>query len=415
MTFARCVVAFFLLIAVSCSANEPPQATITIESWRLDDQSVWDDEIIPAFEAEYPHIDVVFTPTTPLEYPTVLRSRLESGEAGDLITCFAFDRSRELFEDGYLAPLDDLPGIDNFGDSAQAGWISADGSTPYCVPVASVIQGFFYNVEVFEALGLRVPETEEELFKLLQAIADNGTYVPIGMGLSEWEAEHILFQNIGTNYWKGEEGRLALIDGDTKVTDQEYVDTFETLARFGPYMHPEASGISYSDGKVLFETGQAAIYPAGSWEISGFDANAEFEFSAFRTPLRQGQNTCYIVDHNDLAIGLNPASPNAAAARTFLTWVTSPDFASVYTGALPGFFSQQNTAVPHDHRVAAEFVSWREDCESANRNGYEALDSGDPEFPIELRDVSNAVILGEMTPQEAARRLQDGLDSWYTP
>ena len=394
---------------------EAEDVTITIESWRSDDQAIWDEQIIPVFEAAYPHIDVVFAPTTPLEYPPALRTRLEGGIAGDLITCFPFDRSRELFEDGHLASLSDLDGIDSFGPSAQNAWLSADGSTPYCVPIASIIQGFYYNVDALNELGLSVPETESEFFGVLQAILDDGTYTPIGTGLAEWEAEHILFQNIGANYWKGEEGRLALISGEDKVTDQEYIDTFATLARLGPYMHRGASGITYPDGKILFETGQALIYPGGSWEISGFDANADFEFDAFRTPRPDNQDQCYIVDHIDLAIGLNPASPNIDAARTFLSWVASPEFASIYAGALSGFFSLQDTPVTYDHPVAQEFVSWRDDCESANRTGYDSLDSGEPEFPIELREVSNAIILGNMTPEDGAQRLQDGLDSWYTP
>ncbi len=391
------------------------EITISIESWRSDDQAIWDEQIIPAFEAEFPNINVIFAPTPPLEYTSGLLTRLEGGVAGDLITCFPFDRSRELYADGHLAPLNDLDGIDRFPASAQNAWLSADGTIPYCVPVASTIQGFYYNVEVFSELGLSVPETESEFFEVLQAILDEGTYTPIGIGLSDWEAEHILFQNIGANYWRGEEGRLALIAGEDRVTDQEYVNTLATMARLGPYMHPGASGIPYPDGKILFETGQAAIYPGGSWEISGFDANAGFEFSAFRTPHPDGQETCYIVDHIDLAIGLNPASPNAEAARTFLSWVAAPEFAGLYTGALSGFFSLQDTPVEYGHPVAQEFVSWRQDCESANRTGYEALDSGDPEFPIELREVSNAVVLGDMTPEAGAQRLQDGLDSWHSP
>ena len=54
---------------------EAEDVTITIESWRSDDQAIWDEQIIPVFEAAYPHIDVVFAPTTPLEYPPALRTR----------------------------------------------------------------------------------------------------------------------------------------------------------------------------------------------------------------------------------------------------------------------------------------------------------------------------------------------------
>ncbi|MBL9052523.1 MAG: sugar ABC transporter substrate-binding protein, partial [Tabrizicola sp.] len=36
--------------------------TLTIESWRNDDLTIWQDTIIPAFEAANPGIKVVFAP-----------------------------------------------------------------------------------------------------------------------------------------------------------------------------------------------------------------------------------------------------------------------------------------------------------------------------------------------------------------
>ncbi|MFN3309828.1 MAG: extracellular solute-binding protein, partial [Anaerolineales bacterium] len=104
-------------------ASQPPAAggekvTLTIESWRNDDLPIWQDVIIPAFEAKYPNIHVVFAPTAPAEYNGVLNSKLEAGTAGDLITCRPFDASLKLYEKGYLAPLNDLPGMENFTDFA---------------------------------------------------------------------------------------------------------------------------------------------------------------------------------------------------------------------------------------------------------------------------------------------------------
>ncbi|MDZ4158899.1 MAG: hypothetical protein U1B80_03825, partial [Anaerolineaceae bacterium] len=64
--------------------------TLTIESWRNDDLTIWSDTIIPAFEAKYPNIKVVFAPTAPAEYNGVLNIKLEGGTAGDLITCRPF-------------------------------------------------------------------------------------------------------------------------------------------------------------------------------------------------------------------------------------------------------------------------------------------------------------------------------------
>ena len=59
--------------------------------------------------------------------------------AGDLIACRPFDASLDLFLAGNLDSLNDLPGLDNFGDVAKSAWITDDGSDVFCVPMASVI------------------------------------------------------------------------------------------------------------------------------------------------------------------------------------------------------------------------------------------------------------------------------------
>ncbi|MCY4422405.1 MAG: extracellular solute-binding protein, partial [Acidimicrobiaceae bacterium] len=124
--------------------------TITIESWRTDDAAIWDDQIIPVFEAEFPNINVEFNPTPPADYNAALDTRLVGGTAGDLITCRPFDASLALFDRGDLAPLTDLPGIGGFSPVAQSAWITDDGTTPFCVPMASVIHGFIYNKTAFD-------------------------------------------------------------------------------------------------------------------------------------------------------------------------------------------------------------------------------------------------------------------------
>ena len=402
------------IVTVGAGADEP--VTITIDSWRNDDLAIWSDQIIPVFEAEFPHIEVVFNPFPPTEYDAALAGRLEEGTGGDLITCRPFDVSLVLFEKGHLAPLNDLPGIESFSSVAQSAWITDDGSTPFCVPMASVIHGFIYNVEAFDELGLSVPQTEDEFFEVLDAIATDGSYVPLGMGTADlWEAATMGFQNIGPNYWDGEAGRMALIDGSAKLTDQPYVNTLVSLARWSEYLPPGASAVTYVDAQHLFTVGQAAIYPAGSWEIAGFNANADFEYSAFRPPVPAGQDTCYISDHTDIALGMNAATANTDAAQTFLSWVASPIFAGLYTNALPGFFTLQDTPVKLNDPVAQKFISWRNECESTIRNSYQILSRGEPNLEEELWATSAGVLNGTITPEEATQRLQKGLDTWYTP
>lgn len=391
--------------------------TLTIESWRNDDLQIWQDKIIPAFEAKYPNIKVQFTPTAPAEYNGVLNTKLEGGTAGDLITCRPFDASLALFQKGYLAPLNDLKGMENFSDVAKSAWITDDGQTVFCVPMASVIHGFFYNQDAFKKVGIeKEPETVDEFFAVLDKIKADGTYIPLAMGTADmWEAATMGFQNIGPNYWKGEEGRKALIAGTAKYTDQPYIDTWAQLAKWAPYMPPGFEAVKYPDAQVLFTSGKAAIYPTGSWEISVFEKDATFPMGIFKPPLPKAGDKCYISDHTDIALGMNAATKHPAEAKIFLEWVASKEFAELYSNALPGFFSLSNEPITLQDPLAQEFLSWRNDCEETIRNSYQILSRGEPNLENELWRVSAAVINGTMTPEQAAQEIQAGLDKWYKP
>ena len=223
------------------------------------------------------------------------------------------------------------------------------------------------------------------------------------------------YQNIGPNYWKGEEGRLALIKGEQKLTDEGWVQPFREIAKWGPYLGDGFEAQTYPDSQNLFTLGRAAIYPAGSWEISGFRAQAAFEMGAFPPPVPAEGDTCYISDHPDIAIGLNAASPNADAAKTFLEWVGTPEFATLYANALPGFFPLLNQPVGLEDPLAQEFLSWRQSCTPTMRVTYQILSRGTPNLENEAWGASANVINGTATPEAAAKKLQDGLESWYHP
>ena len=390
--------------------------TLTIESWRNDDLAIWQDKLIPAFEAKNPGIKVKFAPSAPTEYNAALNSKLEAGSAGDLITCRPFDASLALYDKGYLASLKDLEGMKNFSDVAKSAWITDDGANPFCVPMASVIHGFIYNKDAFDKLGIAVPATEAEFFAALDKIKADGTYVPMAMGTNDqWEAATMGYNNIGPNYWKGEEGRNALIKGEQKLTDPQWVAPFATLAKWKDYLGDGFEAQTYPDSQNMFTLGRAAVYPAGSWEISGFNTQAKFKMGAFNPPVANAGDECYISDHTDIAVGMNAKTPNPDAAKAFLNWVASPEFAALYANALPGFFPLSNGEVKLDDPLAQEMVSWRSKCKSSIRSTYQILSRGTPNLENETWNASANVIKGTETPEAAGKRLQDGLASWYAP
>jgi len=389
---------------------------LKIESWRNDDADIWNSKIIPAFNKHYPDIKVEFAPLAPAEYNAALNARLAGGAAGDLITCRPFDASLELYNKKELDGLNDLKGMADFSSVAKAAWSTDDGKTTFCVPMASVIHGFIYNKDAFAKVGASEPKTLAEFHDVLDKLKKDGAYTPIVMGTADqWEAATMGFQNIGPDYWLGETGRQNLIAGKEKFTDPQYVAVFKELATWAPYMGNGYQAQKYPDSQNLFSLGKGAIYPAGSWDISTFRAQAKFPMGVFKPPLPAGAKDCYISDHVDIAMGLNSASKNKDDAKKFLEWLATPEFATLYANALPGFFPLSSAPVKIDDDLAAAFVAWRQQCKSTIRNSYQILSRGTPNLENELWNVSAQVINGALAPDAAGKQLQDGLDKWYKP
>jgi raffinose/stachyose/melibiose transport system substrate-binding protein len=421
MSYTKAIFGFLIssisgaILACAGPASAAP-VTLTIESWRNDDLAIWQEKIIPAFEKTHPNITVKFAPTAPTEYNAALNAKLEAGTAGDLITCRPFDASLQLYQKGRLTSVQGLRGIGNFSSVARTAWTTDDGKATYCVPMAAVIHGFIYNKDAFDKLGLKPPTTVPEFFAVLDKIKADGTYVPLAMGTKEgWETASMGYQNIGPTYYKGEQGRLALIHGKEKLTDPEWVEPFAVLAKWKPYLGDGFEAQAYADSQNLFTLGRAAIYPAGSWEISGFRKQATFTMGAFPPPVQKAGDTCYISDHPDIALGANAKSPHPAETKAFLEWVASPEFANLYAGALPGFFSLQKTPTVLQDPLARQFASWRATCKSTIRPTYQILSRGTPNLENGFWVEGSNVINGTDTPAAAASKLQKGLDSWYKP
>ena len=193
------------------------------------------------------------------------------------------------------------------------------------------------------------------------------------------------------------------------------MNTWTTLAKWAPYMPKGFGAVSYSDTQNLFTTGKAAIFPSGSWEITGFQKQATFHMGAFAPPVANAGDQCYITDEIDHAMGMNAKTAHPAEARTFLEWLTGTEFATLYSNALPGFFALNKTPVTASNPLAQVFVDMRQKCKSTIRVADQFLSRGEPSAGNEISVVSQNVLNGAMTPQQAAADVQKGLDVWYKP
>ncbi|WP_163134569.1 ABC transporter substrate-binding protein [Agarivorans sp. Alg241-V36] len=398
-----------LMLSISSHANQ----RLVIDTWG-DELRLWQQKIIPAFQRHHPEIELVIKQMDSWNYVPTQNQRFANQEAGDLVMCKPFDPSLNWFKAGYLEDITDLAGMENFPSFAQAAWQTDSGASSFCLPLGSVMHGFFYNKRAFAELGLVEPESEAEFFNILERIKSHGKYLPLAFGSKDaWAVSEVALQNIGPNYWQGEDGRFRLLEGKEAVDSPAYKQALASIQAWGSYMGEGHEARSYGDAWALFNSGKAVIAPGGSWEIANL--SADLELAVFKPPVPEGQQQCYVSDHTDKGIAINSASPNKQAAYKLLQWMTSAEFAQLFTESEPGFFSLSNHFFELSNPLARTMQGWRFKCDVTIRNFSQLLSRGEPNFQAQMSEVSQAVIQQRLSPELAVAQLQQSLNQWYLP
>jgi raffinose/stachyose/melibiose transport system substrate-binding protein len=400
-----------LLIGSALGLGTAHGQELTLESWRKDDQIFWDKVLIPAFQRQHPEIKLKFQPEEPLAYDSRLEARLSTRRAGDLIFCRPFDASVRMQAKGYLMPLKE-EALKNFNPQARRAWTTDDGSTTYCLPVAYVMHGLFYNKKILRDLKLEPPSTWAQFYQLLSQVKANQTVTPLALGTADmWESTQVVFTGLGPNFWDGEKARQGLIEGTVKFTDPGFLKAWQMMAQLKPYMHPEQNSMSNGDIQLLFATGNAAVYPSGSWDIdflrsTSFAYKKPIELGVFKPPVEQAGQACHISVHPDFGIGVNKNSPNQAAALKFIAWLGTADFAQLLTDTLTGYFPLADHPVKFNDPLGQEMMGWRRSCQDTIRLNAQKINRVWPSMEEELWYANVKVINQDITPEQAAQHIQ---------
>ncbi len=387
---------------------------ITLGSWRVDDVEQMG-RLIAAFNEDHPEIAVAFDPTTPPDYNATLRLQLESGTAPDVFYARSYATGQELFSEGYMVDLSDADFIaQRYDEGARAPWQMDDGRQ-FAMPLVAVSHGVYYNQDLFDELGLEIPVTTEEFLAVAESIKEAG-YIPVANGLAdEWDIAEVVWMNIAPGFIGGREGRLEYEAGDRPFNDDAMVRVFEAMAALEPYLPEGYQAISYNDSKALFLLGEAAMWFDGSWTISEFEASEpEFNWSVFAPPAPSAAEQ-RITFHPDAGVAINPASDHIDEAMVFVEWLSSPTASQVLGNELAGFFPMVADAPSLTNEHANEFLALNQGRELDVRFPWPKLMNGDPSGYNLIQQGSIQVITGEITPREAANRMERGISQWYKP
>lgn len=389
--------------------------TITMGSWRTDDVSQMN-AVFDAFSRKYPNIKVKFDPTNPPDYNATLRLQLEGGIGPDVMYARSYATGAQLYKDGFFAELSGLSGInDNYTVGAKSPWTTADGNA-FAIPFVAVSHGIYYNMDMFNDNGWKIPETWEDFISLCDTVKAAGI-TPLANSLGdEWDIAEVVFMNIAPSFIGGYEGRLEYDNGERKYNDEQVVALFQAMADLESYLPEGYAALSYNDNQAIFMMGNAAMYFDGSWTAAAFEAaDPSFDWSVFAVPAPKGKDA-HVTFHADAGIAINAATEHREEAEILLAWLGSAEGASVLANSLPtGFFPMSNNAVTIENKYADAFIKLNEGRGLDVRWPWPNLLGGEPSGYELIMNGSIAVIKGTMTAQEAADAFQNGLAEWYPP
>jgi raffinose/stachyose/melibiose transport system substrate-binding protein len=390
------------------------EVVLTMGAWRPEDveQMV---RILGKFHERYPNVSVKYDPTSAPEYNAALQAQLAGGTGPDIFYLRSFTISRKLFEQGYLEPLDTLPGLkENFSTAMRVPWATEDGK-PYGVPYIATSHGIYYNADLFRKLNLVVPSTWEELLAAANAIQAAGVIPFANASGDPWTMAEIVFMNLAPNFVGGREGRLAYLTGQRCFNDKNVVAVLQAIKDIALFLPPNQAVLTYQDSQQLFLQGKAAMWLGGSWDIPFFEAQKPgLAWSVFAPPPPAGQ-PAYLTFHLDAGMGLNAASKHKAEARTFLEWMTTSEFAGLLGDELPGFFPLHTTLPTLKDEHANTFLALNKGRGTDIRFAWDKLMDGAPSGYDLIQNGTVAVVKGEQSPQQAADALQAGLAQWFAP
>ena len=247
------------------------------------------EEVAEAFMAENPDIKVVLSSANNANYKQEINVRLASNSSPDIYFawsgCYA-----ENFADGGRA-LDLTPYLTendsewyNTFITNQFGPFTFDGKI-YGIPLMMDGKAFYYNMDIFEELGLSAPENWDEFMVVLQTLKDAG-YIPISLGnIEDWATGHYMTtlnqrvvpaETLAADY---------ALEGD--FTAEEYITALEYLEELVPYFTPEFNSVTYDAGINDFLSGKAAIYYEQFNQVQ-YIAPATFNWSWFDFPDIEG-------------------------------------------------------------------------------------------------------------------------------
>lgn len=407
-------VSVFCISGFSGCGKSTDPVTLTLTSWKTEDVGPMN-YLNSLFTLTHRKIYVDFQPFEATAYDKITAENLAKGKAADIIFLRSFDKGRALYDKGYLLDLTDvIPNLSSYEIVPLKAWSTEDGVT-YGVPSAGVTQGIYYRKSIFEKYSLREPATWDEFIAVCETLLLGGETVIAQGAFDTWTLNYIVFSGLGANFYGGEAARQALMAGDIKLTDPNFIDAFKAVNSLRKYLPEGFETLDYENMLQLFGSGKAAMFIGGSWEISVFTRMGlnSSTIGWFAPPVRKAGDILRYCFHADAGIGVNKKSRHKDEAIEYIKWVSGTGYATPFMDEHTGFFTYTPAILYLNNPLAQKMFNAAAGADLTVRLMSEKLNAGTPTGDSLMGIALNGMMTGRYTPETAAAYVQEQLDTWF--
>jgi raffinose/stachyose/melibiose transport system substrate-binding protein len=297
--------------------------------WADGDSSAYIQEVADDYMAENPKVKITVSAANNADYKQQINVRLASSAAPDIYFAWSGVYAENFAEGGRALDLTDYVKADsewfNTIIGNQWGPFTFDDKI-YGVPIIMDGKTFYYNQDIFNELGLQVPETWDEFMTVLDALGKTD-YIPISLGNSEdWATGHYMTT---LNQRMVNPDTLAAdyaLEGD--FSSPQYIAALEKLRELIPYFTPDFNATSYDTGISDFINGKAAIYYEQFNQVQYIEP-AAFNWSWFDFPdISEGEGDQNALTGAPQGLMVSSDTEYADACIDFIKFMTSADEAA---------------------------------------------------------------------------------------
>lgn len=390
---------------------------------------------IDAFNEEYPDIEVNYKQVPIEDWEAALRPALQTSSGPDIFGVqpgSRVDAFKSFAED--LTPLaEDALGDDWQDKVSQIGidGLSADGKL-VAMSVGAVYAGSIWvNQALFDQVGLEHPTTLDEWIDACETFRANdiGCFV---QGASQEGFDQDTLQAIAERVEPGAWTEAS--KGDRPWNDPAIVETFEIWKRLftDGIMQEGAIGYAqYPDANNDFMSGKYAMVMMGTWYTqyapedgmlgaigaAGVSNPEPFPLVPIEFPDVTGEgNPAGYFGDADYGLALSNKSDSKAAARTFITWLTTTEDAQQLVAdklnnipALKGAAPNWDTiTLPFPDQQLEPLQNYTETVPQTSLARFLHLNQDEQDA---ILSAAVSVAEGTATPQEAADTMQSTVEA----